>query len=74
MNETTNHANGISELDEKLRRIEQRYNHHWELSEGESRGTTEALHGGWLAGAEYVLGVLGYDFDVTDDGKLEIKA
>lgn len=70
MNETTNHANGISEMDERLRRIEQRYNLHWEKSEC----TTDALHSGWLAGAEYVLGVLGYDFDVTDDGKLEIKA
>lgn len=72
MNETTNHANGISEqeLDERLRRIEKRYNLHWEKSES----ATDALHGGWLAGAEYVLGVLGYDFDVTDDGKLEIKA
>ena len=70
MTETTNHANGISEQDEKLRRIEQRYNHHWELSEG----ATDALHGGWLAGAEYVLGVLGYDFDYAEDGKLEIKA
>ena len=59
---------------EAIRRIERRYNQHNEKLKSADDPVRKAYENGWSAAAEYVLLVLGYEIDVSDDGTLEIKA
>ena len=63
-----------SEMNEKLARIERRYNQHNEKLKAADEQVQRAYEQGWFAAAEYVLLVLGYGINVSDDGTLAIKA
>ena len=63
-----------SGTNEKLARIERRYNQHNEKLKSADDQVQKAYEQGWFAAAEYVLLVLGYDIEVSDEGTLEIKA
>lgn len=55
--------------DQKLNHIAKRYNVHNERNMDEMSGS---YHAGWMAGAEYVLLALGYDFEYDSDGGIVI--
>lgn len=63
-----------SGTNEKLARIENRYGIHNERLNKADDPVRKAYENGWAAAAEYVLLVLGYDIEVSDERTLKIKA
>lgn len=61
-------------MNDKLARIEGRYNAHNEKLKWTDDPVQKAYETGWLTAAEYVLLVLGYGTRVSEEGTLEIKA